>query len=327
MFLDPHKWHGSESWDTGSRVLVVAYSLKGFEKASEDQKRVLREAGFPLPQSSCESCFGNDGVDGNSQASPSNTADGGVPASPETGHVSCALDGGVAASPETGHVSCALDGGVAASLETGHVSRALDGGVAAPQETSGVSSALEGDVTAPSGDSSDLDGGLSASQETGSVSRTLVGGDQASCSLDGSLKFQGTSLEPSSAVSRTLHAPCQEVGVGLGFGLEGGNSQASRSNTADGGQGMFLDGRSQQSSGVFQTLLVTSMPQQGPNVVSSSKPWYRVVLPQGVQVGRVSWLIVVRGVKGRRFPGPLMFKVVLCARCKILHAMRVSWIR
>ena len=269
MFLDPHKWHGSESWDTGSRVLVVAYSLKGFEKASEDHKRALREAGFPLPQSSREGCFGKDGVDGNSQASPSNTADGGVVASQETSGVSSALDrgvvasqetsgvssaldGGVAASQETSGVSSALDGGVAASQETSGVSSALDGGVAASQETSGVSSALDGGVAASretSGVSSDLEGGLLASRETGSVSRTLVGGDQASRFLDGSSGFQGTVFEPSSAVDRTLHAPCQVVGVRLGFGFEGENSQASRSNTADGGQGIFLDCRSQQSSG------------------------------------------------------------------------------
>ena len=54
MALDPHKWHGSEPWDLGSRVLLVAYSLRGYDKASDDQKRVLKEVGFLLPRSSGE---------------------------------------------------------------------------------------------------------------------------------------------------------------------------------------------------------------------------------------------------------------------------------
>ena len=97
MALDPHKWHGSEPWDLGSRVLLVAYSLKGYEKASDDQKRVLKEVGFLLPRSSCEGCFEKEGVDGNSRVSPSNTAEGGVVASRETSSVSSSLDGGIAA--------------------------------------------------------------------------------------------------------------------------------------------------------------------------------------------------------------------------------------
>ena len=102
MVLDPHKWHGSEPWDLGSRVLLVAYSLKGYEKASDDQKRVPKELGFLLPRSSCEGCFEKEGVDGNSRVSPSNTADGGVVVPRKTSSVSSSLEGGVAAPGETG---------------------------------------------------------------------------------------------------------------------------------------------------------------------------------------------------------------------------------
>ena len=273
MFLDPHKWHGSESWDVGSRVLLVAYSLKGFEKVNDDQRCVLEEAGFLLPQSSGKGQFRDGGVDGNSQASPSNTAEGrvqasqetmvssdldrGVPASHETSvssdldrgvpasretSVSGALDRGVPASRETS-VSGALDRGVPASHETS-VSGALDRGVPASRETS-VSGALDRGVPASreTSVSGALDRGVPASHETsvsGALDRGVPASRETSVSgaLDGS---QGASSGPSEAVDRALHDSERGVGGRLGFRFVGGNSQASRSNNADGGRAVVLD--------------------------------------------------------------------------------------
>ena len=193
LALNPHKWHGSESWDLGSRVLLVAYSLKGFERASKEHRRALQDVGFLLPQSSGEGCVGNEGVDGNSQVSPSNTAGGGVAASCETG--------------------C-------------------------------VSSDLEGAAWAPSEGSRALDREMSASQETGPGSCALVGGDQASRTLEGSQDVQGTGVGSPKTVDRSSGASCQDVGDSFA----GGNSQVSRSNTADEGRSVLLDDCSQQWS-------------------------------------------------------------------------------
>ena len=56
------------------------------------------------------------------------------------------------------------------------------------------------------------------------------------------------------------------------FEFAGGNSQVSRSNTADGGHGMFLDSCGQQSSGVFLASPVASVPMRGPKAVSIQEP-------------------------------------------------------
>ena len=41
-YLDPCKWHATEGWEEGSRVLLVAYSLKGISRATAEQRRSLR---------------------------------------------------------------------------------------------------------------------------------------------------------------------------------------------------------------------------------------------------------------------------------------------
>ena len=48
-YLDPHKWHATEGWQEGSRVLLVAYSLKGISRATAEQRRGLQCTGFRLP--------------------------------------------------------------------------------------------------------------------------------------------------------------------------------------------------------------------------------------------------------------------------------------
>ena len=48
FLLNPHKWHATEDWSEGSRILLVAYSLKGLDKATEQQLQGLRDVGFKL---------------------------------------------------------------------------------------------------------------------------------------------------------------------------------------------------------------------------------------------------------------------------------------
>ena len=174
---------------------------------------------------------------------------------------SCALDRGVEA-------SCALDGGMDAS-------RALDGGVDA-------SRALDGGVDA----SRTLDGGSEAS-------RAWDRGGEASCdldrgavsrSLDSSLDVQST--VPPEAVDRALHAPCQGFGDRLGFKCTGGNSQASRSNTANEGHGAYADGCNQLQSGVLSGVVRGEQVTGGAEI--RSQPTVLAPRKKGILVDRFS---------------------------------------
>ena len=54
FLLNPHKWHATEDWSEGSRILLVAYSLKGLERATEQQLQRLRDVGFQLTAGDCQ---------------------------------------------------------------------------------------------------------------------------------------------------------------------------------------------------------------------------------------------------------------------------------
>ena len=48
--LDPRKFHASQPWDKGSRVILVAYSLTAIQRAEPSIVRKLSQAGFALPR-------------------------------------------------------------------------------------------------------------------------------------------------------------------------------------------------------------------------------------------------------------------------------------
>ena len=48
--LDPRKFHASQPWEKGSRVILVAYSLTAIQRAEPSTVRKLRQAGFALPR-------------------------------------------------------------------------------------------------------------------------------------------------------------------------------------------------------------------------------------------------------------------------------------
>ena len=54
FLLNPHKWHATEDWSEGSRILLVAYSLKGLERATQQQLQWLRDVGFQLTAGDCQ---------------------------------------------------------------------------------------------------------------------------------------------------------------------------------------------------------------------------------------------------------------------------------
>ena len=49
LYLDPHKYHATETWTTGLRTVVVAFALKGIQRASKHSCDQLLTLGFPLP--------------------------------------------------------------------------------------------------------------------------------------------------------------------------------------------------------------------------------------------------------------------------------------
>ncbi|CAE7765546.1 unnamed protein product, partial [Symbiodinium necroappetens] len=48
--LDPRKFHASQTWSEGSRVVLVAYSLTAIQRAEQNTVWRLRQAGFQLPR-------------------------------------------------------------------------------------------------------------------------------------------------------------------------------------------------------------------------------------------------------------------------------------
>ncbi|CAE7344971.1 unnamed protein product, partial [Symbiodinium necroappetens] len=48
--LDPRKFHASQPWSEGSRVVLVAYSLTAIQRAEQNTVWRLRQAGFQLPR-------------------------------------------------------------------------------------------------------------------------------------------------------------------------------------------------------------------------------------------------------------------------------------
>ncbi|CAE7255949.1 unnamed protein product [Symbiodinium sp. KB8] len=48
--LDPRKFHASQTWSEGSRVVLVAYSLTAIQRAEQSTVWRLRQAGFQLPR-------------------------------------------------------------------------------------------------------------------------------------------------------------------------------------------------------------------------------------------------------------------------------------
>ena len=48
--LDPRKYHASQAWSEGSRVVLVAYSLTAIQRAEQSTVGKLRQAGFQLPR-------------------------------------------------------------------------------------------------------------------------------------------------------------------------------------------------------------------------------------------------------------------------------------
>ncbi|CAE7660454.1 unnamed protein product, partial [Symbiodinium necroappetens] len=48
--LDPRKFHASQPWEKGSRVILVAYSLTAIQRAEPSTIGKLRQAGFALPR-------------------------------------------------------------------------------------------------------------------------------------------------------------------------------------------------------------------------------------------------------------------------------------
>ena len=103
FFLDPHKWHASEAWDSGSRILVVAYAVKGVDKLEHTAVRELQGVGFPVESFLASTCALDS--DGDCSAVTSNCAlgsDGDCSAVTSN----CALDGDCSAVTS----NCALDG-------------------------------------------------------------------------------------------------------------------------------------------------------------------------------------------------------------------------
>ena len=49
LLLNPHRWHSSEPWTSGNRVLLVGFSVKGSMLLSTAERKELSDAGFPLP--------------------------------------------------------------------------------------------------------------------------------------------------------------------------------------------------------------------------------------------------------------------------------------
>ena len=49
FLLDPHKWHSAQPWTEGTRVLLVAFSVKGSLLLTSAERLQLQEAGFMLP--------------------------------------------------------------------------------------------------------------------------------------------------------------------------------------------------------------------------------------------------------------------------------------
>ena len=49
LLLNPHRWHSSEPWTNGNRVLLVGFSVKGSMLLSTAERKELGDAGFPLP--------------------------------------------------------------------------------------------------------------------------------------------------------------------------------------------------------------------------------------------------------------------------------------
>ena len=102
FFLDPHKWHASEAWDSGSRILVVAYAVKGVDKLGHTAVRELQGVGFPVESFLASNCALDS--DGDCSAVTSNCAlDSDGDCSAVTSN--CALDGGRSAVTS----NCALD--------------------------------------------------------------------------------------------------------------------------------------------------------------------------------------------------------------------------
>ena len=104
FFLDPHKWHASEAWDSGSRILAVAYAVKGVDKLGHTAVRELQGVGFPVESFLASNCALDS--DGDCSAVTSNCAlgsDGDCSAVTSN----CALDGDCSAVTS----NCALDGG------------------------------------------------------------------------------------------------------------------------------------------------------------------------------------------------------------------------
>ena len=46
--IDPRRRHALEPW-TGDRITIVAYTVRSFPEANREERKVLRELGFPLP--------------------------------------------------------------------------------------------------------------------------------------------------------------------------------------------------------------------------------------------------------------------------------------
>ena len=51
VWIDPAKYHATQDWEDGQRLVLVAYHLRAIKTAGDTLQSSLRQLGFPLPES------------------------------------------------------------------------------------------------------------------------------------------------------------------------------------------------------------------------------------------------------------------------------------